>query len=57
MKNSKLEFSELMQNISRSESFGKFVLIVMTSSRLWQHCALSSVDHSWEVSRSNNKKA
>ena len=29
MKNSKLKFSEYMQNISRSKSFGKFVLIVM----------------------------
>ena len=28
MKNSKLKFSEYMQNISRSKSFGKFVLIV-----------------------------
>ena len=28
MKNSKLRFSEYMQNISRSKSFGKFVLIV-----------------------------
>ena len=27
MKNSKLKFSEYMQNISRSKSFGKFVLI------------------------------
>ena len=26
MKNSKLKFSEYMQNISRSKSFGKFVL-------------------------------
>ena len=30
MKNSKLKFSEYMQNISRSKSFGKFVLIVYT---------------------------
>ena len=29
MKNSKLKFSEHMQNISRSKSFGKFVLIVI----------------------------
>ena len=28
MKNSKLKFSEYMQNISRAKSFGKFVLIV-----------------------------
>ena len=28
MNNSKLQFSEYTQNISRSESFGKFVLIV-----------------------------
>ena len=28
MKNSKLKFSEYMQNISRFKSFGKFVLIV-----------------------------
>ena len=28
MKNTKLKFSEYMQNISRSKSFGKFVLIV-----------------------------
>ena len=28
MKNAKLKFSEYMQNISRSKSFGKFVLIV-----------------------------
>ena len=28
MKNSKLKFSEYMQNISRSKSFGKFFLIV-----------------------------
>ena len=28
MKNSKLKFIEYMQNISRSKSFGKFVLIV-----------------------------
>ena len=31
MKNSKLKFSEYMQNISRSNSFGKFVLIVWFS--------------------------
>jgi hypothetical protein len=31
MKNSKLKFSEYMQNISRSKSFGKFVLIVKYS--------------------------
>ena len=30
MKNSKQKFSEYMQNISRSKSFGKFVLIVNT---------------------------
>ena len=29
MKNSKLKFSEYMQNISMSKSFGKFVLIVI----------------------------
>ena len=29
MKNSKLKVSEYMQNISRSKSFGKFVLIVI----------------------------
>ena len=29
MKNWKLKFSEYMQNISRSKSFGKFVLIVL----------------------------
>ena len=29
MKNSKLKFSEYMQNISRSKSFGKFILIVL----------------------------
>ena len=28
MKNFKLKFSEYMQNISRSKSFGKFVLTV-----------------------------
>ena len=28
MKNTKLKFSEYIQNISRSKSFGKFVLIV-----------------------------
>ena len=28
LKNSKLEFSEYMQNISNSKKFGKFVLIV-----------------------------
>ena len=32
MKNSKLKFSEYMQNISRSKIFGKFVLIVYISS-------------------------
>ena len=32
MKNSKLKFSEYMQNISRSKSFGKFVLIVKLNS-------------------------
>ena len=31
MKNSKLKFSEYMQNIIRSKSFGKFVLIVYQS--------------------------
>ena len=31
MKNSKLKFIEYMQNISRSKSFGKFVLIVKLS--------------------------
>ena len=34
MKNSKLKFSEYMQNISRSKSFGKFVLIVLANSDL-----------------------
>ena len=29
MKNSKLKFSKDMQNISRSKSFGRFVLIVI----------------------------
>ena len=29
MKNSKLKFSKYMQNISRSKSFGRFVLIVL----------------------------
>ena len=29
MKNAKLKFSEYMQNISRSKSIGKFVLIVL----------------------------
>ena len=31
IKNSKLKFIEYMQNISRSKSFGKFVLIVSCS--------------------------
>ena len=31
MKNSKLKFSEYMQNISRSKNFGRFVLIVLLS--------------------------
>ena len=31
MKNSKLKFSEYMQNISRSKSFSKFFLIVYTN--------------------------
>ena len=31
MKNSKLKFGEYMQNITRSKSFGKFVLIVYFS--------------------------
>ena len=31
MKNSKLKFSEYMQNISSSKSFGKFVLSVRNS--------------------------
>ena len=30
MKNSKLKFSEYVQNINRSKSFGKFVLIVLS---------------------------
>ena len=30
MKNSKLKFSEYMQNISMSKSFGKFVLVVFS---------------------------
>ena len=34
MKNSKLKFSEYMQNISRSKSFGKFVLIVYRKCRI-----------------------
>ena len=38
MKNSKLKFSEYMQNISRSKSFGKFVLIVLSIS-----CSMSGV--------------
>ena len=29
MKNSKLKFSEYMQNISRPKSFGRFVLVVL----------------------------
>ena len=29
MKNSKLKFSEYMQNITRSKTFGKFALIVL----------------------------
>ena len=32
--NSKLKFSEYMQNISRSKSFGKFVLIVSSTEKL-----------------------
>ena len=32
MKNSKLKFSEYMQNISRSKSFGKFVFTVRLTS-------------------------
>ena len=31
LKNSKLKFSEYMQNVSRSKSVGKFVLIVAKS--------------------------
>ena len=34
MKNSKLKFSEFMQNTSRSKSFGKFVLIVLAFSKV-----------------------
>ena len=33
VKISKLKFSEYMQNISRSKSFGKFVLIVQSQPR------------------------
>ena len=36
MKNSKLKFSEYMQNISRSKSFGKFVLIVFDTNTFAQ---------------------
>ena len=34
IKNSKQKFSEYMQNISRSKSFGKFVLIVISRLKL-----------------------
>ena len=34
MKNSKLKFCEYMQNISRSKSFGKFVLIVYVTRKV-----------------------
>ena len=37
MKNFKLKFSEYIQNISRSKSFGKFVLIVYTF-KISLHC-------------------
>ena len=51
MKNSKLKFSEYMQNISRSKSFGKFVIIVQQkfvptfekysfSEKIASHCML-----------------
>ena len=43
MKNSKLKFSEYMQNISRSKSFGKFVLIVYVI-RNKQYCVVSRFD-------------
>ena len=33
MKNSKLKFSEYVQNISRFKSFGKFVLIVISKAK------------------------
>ena len=33
MKNSKLKFNEYLQNISRSKSFGKFVLIVFLTGK------------------------
>ena len=38
MKNPKLKFSEYMLNISRSKSFGKFVLIVNVKMSAWVHC-------------------
>ena len=45
MKNSKLKFSEYMQNISRSKSFGKFVLIVFYSFSAvnWIHVSMTLV--------------
>ena len=43
MKNSKLKFSEYMQNISRSKSFGKFVLIVRQAIMLFAVVAQSTV--------------
>ena len=45
MKNFKLKFSTYMQNISRSKSFGKFVLIVKATSKIfWLHSDKASED-------------
>ena len=45
MKNSKLKFSEYMQNISMSKSFGKFVLIISVSIKM-QNCQAVHFDWS-----------
>ena len=42
MKNSELKFSEYMQNISRSKSFGKFVLMVYSQINATQNCNVNS---------------
>ena len=54
MKNYQLKFSEYMQNISRSKSFGKFVLIVLSLCSCPMSILLSQLPASYAKIMHNN---
>ena len=57
MKNSKLKFSDYMQNISRSKGFGKFVLIVLTKGPILFTFTVSQLDLNFFLVVAINQKA